>query len=203
MISEAQILANRSLSAVAVATPAVTHGAMVRQSLAAGKHVQTEARMTLNSDDAREMLEAAQDSPGLIAQIVPAPMTLPVDSTILEMIADGYLGDILSIDMNLSGSGFVDGSGPFHWRHDRDMSGNNIMQMGIWYEGMMRWVGPAEAVSAVGRVHVKHRTDGSGARRQPAPEPCLGPVARGLLRGPRPRGPVHHQHVFEGLRGRR
>ena len=172
--------------AIVIGTWPYTHKTMVIAALAAGKHVQTEARMTLNSDDAREMLEAAQDSPGLIAQIVPAPMTLPVDSTILEMIADGYLGDILSIDMNLSGSGFVDGSGPFHWRHDRDMSGNNIMQMGIWYEGMMRWVGPAEAVSAVGRVHVKHRTDGSGARRhitvpdhvEILAEMASGPVAR-------------------------
>lgn len=151
--------------AICIGTWPYMHKTLVIAALEAGKHVQTEARMTLNSDDAREMLAASQDNPGLIAQIVPAPMTLPVDATIIEMIADGYLGDILSIDMTIHQGGFVDHDGPFHWRHDRDMSGNNIMQMGIWYEGMMRWVGPAEAVSAVGRVHVKHRKDDTGARR--------------------------------------
>jgi predicted dehydrogenase len=172
--------------AICIGTWPYTHRTMVVAALMAGKHVQTEARMTLNSDDAKEMLAASQDSPGLVAQIVPAPMTLPVDETIKDLIADGYLGDILSIDMNVSASGFVNPSGPFHWRHDRDMSGNNIMQMGIWYEGMMRWVGPAEAVSAVGRVHVKHRQDDTGARRhitipdhvEILAEMASGPVAR-------------------------
>ena len=172
--------------AICIGTWPYMHKTLVIAALEAGKHVQTEARMTLNSDDAREMLAASQDNPGLVAQIVPAPMTLPVDATIIDLIGDGYLGEVLSIDMTVHQGGFVDHDGPFHWRHDRDMSGNNIMQMGIWYEGMMRWVGPAEAVSAVGRVHVKHRKDDTGARRhitipdhvEILAEFASGPVAR-------------------------
>lgn len=151
--------------AICIGTWPYMHRRMVIAALEAGKHVQTEARMALNSDEAREMLAVSQDHPGLVTQIVPAPMTLPVDATVKEMIADGYLGDILSVDLTVPQGGFMDPDAPFHWRHDRDMSGNNIMQMGIWYEGLMRWVGPAEGVSAVGRVHVKHRIDDDGARR--------------------------------------
>jgi predicted dehydrogenase len=36
--------------------------------------------------------------------------------------------------------------------------------MGIWYEAMMRWVGPARRVTAAGRAVVPHRRDASGAR---------------------------------------
>jgi predicted dehydrogenase len=111
------------------------------------------------------MLRASYLKPNLVTQIVPAPHTLKVDETIKDLIADGYLGDVLSMDMTVHQGGFVDHDGPFHWRHNRDLSGFNILQMGIWYEAIMRWVGPAESVTAIGRVTVKHRNDENGNRR--------------------------------------
>ncbi|MCI0438958.1 MAG: Gfo/Idh/MocA family oxidoreductase, partial [Chloroflexi bacterium] len=137
----------------------------VLAALDADKHVITEARMAMNAAEAREMLAASRRKPGLVAQIVPSPTTLKVDKTIEELIADGFLGEVLSIDMTVHQGGFADYDGPFHWRHDRDLSGFNIMQMGIWYEAMMRWVGPAESVTSLTRVHVKQRKDGDGNRR--------------------------------------
>ena len=138
------------------------HKTLVLASLDAGKHVLTEARMTMNSDDAKAMLAASLESPDLVAQIVPAPHTLKVDNTIRDMISAGWFGDVLSADITVHQGGFVDYDSELHWRHDRDLSGNNIMQMGIWYEAIMRWFGPAEAVTAVGSVNVKSRTGWDG-----------------------------------------
>jgi predicted dehydrogenase len=138
------------------------HKTLVLASLAAGKHVMTEARMTMNSADAREMLEASLAYPDLVTQIVPAPHTLRVDNTIKDMISDGYFGDVLSADITVHQGDFVDHDSELHWRHNRDLSGNNIMQMGIWYEAIMRWFGPAAAVSAIGRVNVKQRKGWDG-----------------------------------------
>ena len=149
--------------AICIGTWPYMHKTLVLASLAAEKHVLTEARMTMNSADAREMLEASLAYPDLVTQIVPAPHTLKVDTTIKEMIAGGYFGDVLSADITVHQGGFVDYDSELHWRHDRDLSGNNIMQMGIWYEAIMRWFGPAEAVTAVGRVNVKNRTGGDGS----------------------------------------
>ncbi|HBJ30670.1 MAG TPA: hypothetical protein DDY93_04795 [Dehalococcoidia bacterium] len=181
-----QAVADRDTNTIVIGTWPYLHCPVTLAALAAGKHVLTEARMAMNSGEAGEMLAASKASPGLVAQIVPAPHTLKVDAFIEGLIADGYLGELLSIDLTAHQGDFIDYGSPVHWRHDRDLSGNNIMQMGIWYEGMMRWVGPAEAVSAVGRVHVKHRTDGSGARRhitvpdhvEILAEMASGPVAR-------------------------
>ena len=141
--------------AICIGTWPYMHKTLVLASLDAGKHVLTEARMTMNSDDAKAMLAASLESPDLVTQIVPAPHTLRVDNTIRDMIADGWFGDVLSADITVHQGGFVDYDSELHWRHDRDLSGNNIMQMGIWYEAIMRWFGPAEAVTAVGRVNVK------------------------------------------------
>ena len=148
--------------AICIGTWPYMHKTLVLASLDAGKHVLTEARMTMNSDDAKVMLAASLESPDLVTQIVPAPHTLKVDNTIRDMIADGWFGDVLSADISVHQGGFVDYDSELHWRHDRDLSGNNIMQMGIWYEAIMRWFGPAEAVTAVGRVNIKSRTGWDG-----------------------------------------
>jgi predicted dehydrogenase len=140
------------------------HCTLVLAALDAGKHVLCEARMAMNATEARVMLNASRRKPGLTAQIVPAPHTLKVDSTIKSLIAEGYLGDILSVDMTVHQGGFIDHDAPFHWRHNRDLSGLNIMQMGIWYEAMMRWIGPAAGVTAIARVNVKTRNDENGTR---------------------------------------
>ena len=150
--------------AICIGTWPYMHKTLVLASLDAGKHVLTEARMTMNSDDAKVMLAASLESPDLVTQIVPAPHTLKVDNTIKDMIAYGWFGDVLSADVTVHQGGFPDYESELHWRHDRDLSGNNIMQMGIWYEAIMRWFGPAEAVTAVGRVNVKSRTGWDGSQ---------------------------------------
>ncbi len=155
-------------NAICIGTWPYMHRDMVLAALDSEKHVMTEARMAMDAAQAREMLDASRLSPHLVAQIVPSPMTLRVDSTVKQLIADGYLGDVLSVnlvvnDKTMHPAGFIEPSASFHWRHDRDFSGYNIMQMGIWYEAMMRWVGPAQTVQALTRVHVKSRKDGNGS----------------------------------------
>ena len=149
--------------AICIGTWPYMHRNLVLATLDADKHVLTEARMAMNSIEAKDMLNASLLTPHLVAQIVPAPHTLRIDNTVKELIADGYLGDVLSVDITVHQGGFVDRDAELHWRHNRDLSGNNIMQMGIWYEAIMRWFGPAAAVTAVGQVNVKSRTGWDGA----------------------------------------
>src|SRR2546430_13618226 len=50
-----------------------------------------------------------------------------------------------------------------HWRQDVTLSGHNILTMGIWYEAMMRWLGPARRVMAMTNVAVPRRRDAAAA----------------------------------------
>ena len=111
------------------------------------------------------MRDASREKPDLVTQIVPAPHTLAVDQTMKDLIVDGYVGNVLSVDVNCSLGDFIDRQGVFHWRMDRDLSGMNIMQMGIWYEVIMRWLGPASSVFAHTRVNVSNRKDEEGNNR--------------------------------------
>ena len=151
--------------AICIGTWPNLHAPITISALQYDKHVLTEARMSMNSSEARAMLQASQEAPHLIAQVVPAPMTLPVDQTIIDIISKGDLGDVLSVDLKVNSKNFIDTDSPLHWRQNKDLSGFNILMMGIWYEILMRWIGPARKVSAMTSTFVKKRQDYTGKIR--------------------------------------
>jgi predicted dehydrogenase len=159
-----EAIEDEETDAVVIGTWPYLHAPIAIAALEAGKHVLCEARMAMNLQEARAMLEASRNNPDLIAQIVPAPMTFRVDATITRLLAQGYLGDILAVELR-GGGGFLNRDTPLTWRHNADYSGLNTMQMGIYYETLLRWIGHARAVTAVGRTFVKMRKDNEGVLR--------------------------------------
>lgn len=151
------LLEDPAIDAVVIGTWPDTHNVLTCAALKAGKHVLCEARMARDVAEAREMLRTSQALPDLVAQLVPAPFTLKVDRTIHDMIAGGYLGEILAIDLQASTAAFIDRAAPLAWRSDFGVSGYNTMTMGIWYETLMRWVGEATRLTAMSKVFVKQR----------------------------------------------
>ena len=154
------------VDAVCIGTWPYTHCEMTLAALAAGKHVLCEARMAMNATEGRAMLAASRRHPNLIAQIVPSPFTLEVDPTLTRLVAERAVGDVLAVELYSSQAGrFGDRDAPMHWRQDRQLSGNNVLNMGIWYEALMRWLGPVTRVMAVGKVVVPQRRGEDGIMR--------------------------------------
>ena len=151
--------------AICIGTWPYLHCPVTLAALENDKHVLCEARMALNAAEAHIMLEAARHHPHLVTQVVPAPHTLAVDGTIQKLIAHGSLGEVLTVELRGLQPTFVDREGLLHWRYDVDLSGFNTLTMGIWYEAMMRWVGPASRVMAMTKVCVPQRKDMSGLLR--------------------------------------
>jgi predicted dehydrogenase len=160
-----ELLEDDSIDAVCIGTWPYMHCTLTLAALEAGKHVLCEARMATNAEEAHAMLDAARAYPDLVAQIVPSPTTFKVDRLLQQLIADGYLGELLAVDIQVLGPDFADTASPMHWRHDRDLSGYNILSMGIWYEAMIRWVPQATRVIAMTKVNVSSRLDETGALR--------------------------------------
>lgn len=151
-------------NAIVIGTWPYMHCPVTLAALEANKHVMTEARMAMNLREARQMLEAARARPHLVTQVVPSPFTLKVDNTIKRLIAEGYLGEVLAIEVRAGGT-FIDRKSPLHWRQDFDLSGFNTMTLGIWYEAVLRWVGEAKRVTAMGKTFVPVRKDAEGYLR--------------------------------------
>ena len=161
-----ELLEDESINAICIGTWPYMHRTLTIAALEAGKHVLCEARMAATAAEAREMLDASRAHPGLVAQIVPSPLTFKVDNLLSGKIAEGYVGEVLAVSLQSLTPGFADTGGPMHWRNNRSLSGYNILNMGIWYEAMIRWVGPATRVIANTGVNVAQRLDDNG---QPAP----------------------------------
>jgi predicted dehydrogenase len=151
------------IDAVCIGTWPNTHSEITRAVLEHGKHVLCEARMAMNAAEARTMLDAARRAPELVTQLVPAPNTLEVDSTLQALLAEGYVGDVLAVEIQANQGQFVDLEAPLHWRQDATLSGLNVMTMGIWYEALMRWLGPARRVMALTKIAVPRRKDAACA----------------------------------------
>ena len=159
-----QVVEAKDVDAICIGTWPYTHREMSMDALAAGKHVLCEARMAMNAAEGREMLAASRKAPQLVAQLVPAPHTLEVDRVLVKLLAEGYAGEIHAVEVQGTQQGrFADLGDAMHWRQDIRLSGNNIMNMGIWYEAMMRWLGPAKRVMAMTKIAKPKRKDETGA----------------------------------------
>lgn len=160
-----ELVESGEIDAVVIGTWPYLHCPVTLAALAAGKHVLTEARMATDASEAHRMLDASRRNPGLVTQVVPSPYTLKIDRTVQRLLAEGFVGELLSLEVRANASSFIDRESPLHWRQDRDLSGLNILGMGIWYEALMRWVGQARSVIALARTNVRQRRDSVGILR--------------------------------------
>jgi predicted dehydrogenase len=159
-----RVVEAKDIDAICIGTWPYMHRELTVAALGAGKHVLCEARMAMNAAEGRQMLEASRKTPQLVAQLVPAPHTLEVDRVLVKLLAEGYAGEIHAVEVQGTQQGrFAELGDAMHWRQDVRLSGNNILNMGIWYEAMMRWLGPARRVMAMTKIARPKRKDETGA----------------------------------------
>lgn len=157
------IVESPAIDAICIGTWPNMHAKLAVAALRAGKHVLTEARMARNLAEAEMMLEEARQHPDLVAQIVPAPMSLPFDTTIRDRLADGTLGTLREVLVTCTNGGLADGALPRSWRQDIGLSGKNTLFLGIYYEMILRWLGRGvTALMADAAIFTKERKDDEG-----------------------------------------
>jgi predicted dehydrogenase len=159
------LLADDDIDAVLIGTWPYMHRTITLAALEQGKHVLCQARMANTAAEAHEMLAASQRYPELVCQLVPTSTSYVIDRALQELVAGGTVGDVLSVDVQRVQRGFADYDGELDWRHDREFSGYNTLNIGSTYESMMRWFGPGNRIMAMTRIHVPYRRDYEGDRR--------------------------------------
>ena len=134
------VVKDPEIDAICIGTWPYLHAEITNAALAENKHVLTEARMARNLAEAESMLAASKAKPELVAQIVPGPMTFEFDTTITELIANGVIGDLREVCVTDTGYQSALADTPIMWRQNFELSGYNIMGMGIYHEIIHRWV---------------------------------------------------------------
>lgn len=158
-----ELLADPEIDAVVIATWPYLHAPITLAALEAGKHVLSQARMAMDGNEARAMLAASRAHPELVTMVVPSPYTLWADRTIQRLLGEQAAGELRSVRAFWS-PGPRDPRQRLSWRHERELSGNNVMALGIVYEAMARWLGQATAVQATMHVFDPNKVAPDGAR---------------------------------------
>src|SRR5947208_2866597 len=83
-------VADPGIDAIIIGTWPYLHCEITLATLAAGKHVLTEARMAMNAAEAHRMLGASRRHEKLVTQIVPSPFGLGGGTLVRELLAGGY-----------------------------------------------------------------------------------------------------------------
>ena len=152
------VVADPEIDAICIGTWPYLHAPATCAALAAGKHELCEARMANSAGEARRMLAAAQQS-GQVAMLVPSPFGLGGDLVMRELLAGGFVGQVREICVRALSASMADAAAPLHWRQRADLSGVNVLMLGIVNETAQRWFGRTESVVAQASWFVPRRVD--------------------------------------------
>lgn len=166
------LVADSSLDAIVIGTWPNLHCEVTCAALAAGKHVLCEARMARNVTEARAMQAAALAHPDRVAMLVPSPFGLYSEAEIQHLLNDQFLGELREIVVIGADDQFHDYSKFLHWRQDADISGVNVLSLGILHEAALRWVPQPTRVFAQTQTFepVRPNPAGSGNRSVTVPD---------------------------------
>jgi predicted dehydrogenase len=161
-----EVVADPDVDAVVIGTWPYLHCPITLAALEAGKHVLTEARLSMDAAEAHRMLQAARDHPKLVTQVVPSPFGLKGHTVMHELIKAGYLGELREVHVRGLNAALADPATPLSWRQDVTLSGYNMLGLGILHETLLRWAPPPVRVLAQVHAHIGMRIDPpSGVRR--------------------------------------
>jgi predicted dehydrogenase len=147
-----ELVALPDIDIVWIGTPPYMHSAVTVSALEAGKHVFCQARMANDQAEAEEMLATSRRFPHLVTMLCPPPYGMRGDLVIKRLLAEGYIGEPHTIRLQSFGGNYLDPNAPAHWRQRIEISGLNVLTLGIYVEVLNRWFGDIDGVFARGKT---------------------------------------------------
>ncbi|HEV8423238.1 MAG TPA: Gfo/Idh/MocA family oxidoreductase [Chthoniobacterales bacterium] len=152
MTNWAELLAIPELDIIWIGTPPYMHSAVTMSALEAGKHVFCQARMAMDLAEAEEMLAASRRYPELVTMLCPPPHGMRGGLLVQKLLAEQILGKPHHLRLQSLNSAFLDPDAPAHWRQRIEISGLNILTLGIYAEVLQSWFGEITGLYARGKI---------------------------------------------------
>ena len=155
------VIDDRSIDAVVIGTPPQPHAEIAIAALQADKHVLCQTRMAANIEDARAMAEAARTS-GARAMLVPPDSYVRGRRYIGHLVAGGALGPIRQVLCSRYVPTVIDSKADLLARQDERLFGViNPLHLGLCWDSLEPWFGPAVRVLAHAQTFTPRRRDPS------------------------------------------
>jgi predicted dehydrogenase len=148
----ADLLALEGLDIIWIGTPPYMHSAVTISALEAGKHVFCQARMSMDLAEAEEMLATSKRFPESVTMLCPPPFGLRGDLLVKKLLAEGAIGKVHDVRLQSFMSNYLNPEMPAHWRQKIEITGLNVLTLGIYVEVLHRWLGDISGVFARGKI---------------------------------------------------
>ena len=156
-----EVVDDQSLDAVIVATPPRAHAEIVVAALEAGKHVLCQTRMAATLDEARLMARTARKSTAK-AMLVPPDCYVRGRRFVAHLLAEGALGQVRLVQCSRCRPSLLDSTAALNPRQDPQIYGAaNPLHLGLCWDVLEPWLGPAERVLAYEKTFTSRRLDPS------------------------------------------
>src|SRR5216110_2267112 len=147
-----ELVALPDIDIIWIGTPPYMHSAVTISALEAGKHVFCQARMANDRAEAEEMLATSRRFPHLVTMICPPPYGMRGDLVVKRLLAEDHIGEPHTIRLQSFHGNYLDPNAPAHWRQRIELSGLNVMTLGIYVEVLQRWFGDIDGLFARGKI---------------------------------------------------
>lgn len=161
-VSVTELIADPSIEIVLNLTPPAVHAAVIREALAAGKHVYTEKPLATEVDDAADLVEEA-DRLGLRLACAPDIFLGGPYQAARRLIDEGAIGEPLAV----SAAMLVGGQESWHPNPDIffDDGAGPLLDMGPYYiSAIVALLGPVRRVAGFASTRTRERTIEIGPR---------------------------------------
>src|SRR3989440_1512060 len=152
MANWADLLAVPDIDVIWIGTPPYMHSAVTVSALEAGKHVFCQARMAMDLAEADEMLAASKRYPELVTMLCPPPFGMRGDLLVKKLLAENNIGRLHDVRLQSFTDVYLNPEAPAHWRQKMEISGLNVLTLGIYVEVLQRWLGNITGVFAHGKI---------------------------------------------------
>ena len=157
------LLSDSDIQIIHCCTPNDVHYDLLKDAIAAGKHIYCDKPLTRTLAEAEEIAALAAGS-GKIHRMTFNYRCVPALMRAKELIEEGFLGDVYHYRAAYLHAGYVDKNRPLSWRLSFARSGGGaVMDLGAHVFDLVRWLlGEFKEVRATLNTFIPERPDKSG-----------------------------------------
>ena len=130
-----EMLADKKIDIVYIATPHNSHYSFILQSLKAGKHVFCEKSITVNSRQLEECVKVAEKN-GLVICDGTTLLHMPLYKRLRQMVQDGEIGDVKMVQVNFGSCKEYDVKNRFF---SKELAGGALLDIGVYAVSFARY----------------------------------------------------------------
>jgi predicted dehydrogenase len=98
------------------------------------------------------MLAASKRYPAQVTMLCPPPFGMRADLLVKKLLAENRVGRPHHVRLQSFTGNYLNPDAPAHWRQKIEISGLNVLTLGIYVEVLHRWLGDITGVFARGKI---------------------------------------------------